>query len=875
MSKAERSEPKDFAVPFRLTLEGAKARRGYTSLRDAVLYIPIGDLFRSLPYDFRTREATEEENAKATRPQKRRTLDYLLPRPFSALWHYRIVPPPGFQAAALPPSAARALGVAQFSEEYSLDKDGTVRAEFRFDTHQRRFTADEQRKVREEIATLLDRESIAVKFDLQAHALFTQGQGRQSFQAYRDLVARHPKDPIQHLRRADALIDAGMGDAARAEVATAIKLDPKLALAHARQALILQYDAIGRWHFEGADYAGAAAAYRAATSLDHDDHALVANYAILLEHDKNGLRYAPGADLKGAIAAYRQLTSEQREELKVPQNLAYALFYDRQYAAALEAANALDSPPLALLVAGDAQLNGAAHALAEARRRSASSDAYKQSAAVAGNMLMNLREYQNAAALLEAGASGASTAPMMTLVNMLRNARKHEDLPKEDGPLGAMREAFAAVMANGAASMEPDAFQSRNARAEWARLPADRRDSEKAAARGMLSGMQRSGLPADVLTDIVLQAMQIKATGDDATGYRITMQATGMPTQTAFMVKEDGKYLQLAFKPWPAPIATEVIERVQKGDLAGGATLLAWLREASPSGEGADDPYSAVPLTRFWALGQRQGDEAALRLAAASIWVMFPSTAERGVALLEQAKRGATGAQAEAIDIALLWGYEQLRDHARALACAEALARRAPQSLRAFHSQVIQLRALDRFTEADALAEQRLKSLPDDIDALRALTMNAAAAHDYSAAYSRGMKVLADPRSTASDENQVAWHSLFFAREGGPDVDNAMRASQGRENNTASALHTLGCMYAEIGKTIEARSVLLQAMAMRNLTEPNGDYWYAFGRIAEQYGEREVALADYAKVKPPEDTSLAFTSSYELAQRRLKALGVK
>jgi hypothetical protein len=36
-----------------------------------------------------------------------------------------------------------------------------------------------------------------------------------------------------------------------------------------------------------------------------------------------------------------------------------------------------------------------------------------------------------------------------------------------------------------------------------------------------------------------------------------------------------------------------------------------------------------------------------------------------------------------------------------------------------------------------------------------------------------------------------------------------------------------------------------------NLDEPNDDYWYAFGRIAEQYGERDIAIADYRKLKSP------------------------
>ena len=37
-----------------------------------------------------------------------------------------------------------------------------------------------------------------------------------------------------------------------------------------------------------------------------------------------------------------------------------------------------------------------------------------------------------------------------------------------------------------------------------------------------------------------------------------------------------------------------------------------------------------------------------------------------------------------------------------------------------------------------------------------------------------------------------------------------------------------------------------------NLDEPDDDYWYAFGRIAEQYGERDVAIADYRSLREAE-----------------------
>jgi hypothetical protein len=75
-----------------------------------------------------------------------------------------------------------------------------------------------------------------------------------------------------------------------------------------------------------------------------------------------------------------------------------------------------------------------------------------------------------------------------------------------------------------------------------------------------------------------------------------------------------------------------------------------------------------------------------------------------------------------------------------------------------------------------------------------------------------------------------------------------------------------------VGKTREAREVLLQAMTSRNLSEPSSDFWYAFGRIAEQYGENEIALSQYKKVTPPKDAALEYFSTYRLAQNRIKAL---
>ena len=103
------------------------------------------------------------------------------------------------------------------------------------------------------------------------------------------------------------------------------------------------------------------------------------------------------------------------------------------------------------------------------------------------------------------------------------------------------------------------------------------------------------------------------------------------------------------------------------------------------------------------------------------------------------------------------------------------------------------------------------------------------------------------------------------------DIEDALKATQLSEKK-AYILHTLGCASAEVGKTKEAREVLVQAMDSLGLDEPDDNYWYAFGRIAEDYGERDVAIADYARVKKPKRPIEISDSSYLLAQTRLQML---
>ena len=72
-------------------------------------------------------------------------------------------------------------------------------------------------------------------------------------------------------------------------------------------------------------------------------------------------------------------------------------------------------------------------------------------------------------------------------------------------------------------------------------------------------------------------------------------------------------------------------------------------------------------------------------------------------------------------------------------------------------------------------------------------------------------------------------------RETGSGLSRRFRSVEGR-SPTPTLLHTAASLYAETGKSVEAREVLLQSIALRGDDEPHPNSWYVFGRIAENYG---------------------------------------
>jgi tetratricopeptide (TPR) repeat protein len=872
LTKVERTDPADLSKQFELTLGCEKAKRGYTDLDSAEAAIRVESLFQNLPNELQRKEDSDEKKKDDKEKEKEpRTVDWQLPEPFVAEWRYRVIPPQGFVAKPLPKDDKIQLGPAVLTEEFSTDKDGVVLAHLTFDTVKSRYTVAEATELRNKVVEFASGPAIILNFEPEAEVLLRDGKVKEALASYRSLVTAHPSEAVHHLQVAKALLEAGMGEAARAEGRAAVKLEPDSALAEKTLAQILKQDLVGRSMRAGSDMAGAAEAYRAAIKLDPDDHGPQGDLAILLEYDPVGRRYSGQSKMKEAIAEYKKLGQDKLADLGLANNLAFALFYGGEFAEALKTALDLNPQPQPLIAASTAMIQGGKAGLTEANKLSTDDAGYKSTARTAGEMLMNMRQYQLAANFLEAGAAGDNAAQTMGLANMLRGAKRHEDIQFSDTPQDLV-EHFTAV------SLDPNLtvaellpLLSRNAKAILNNE--DPKDLKKTLEEGKKLNMQlaREDGSMDVTVDILMEAFNPKSEGSDATGYRVKAQMPGEHETTFYVVREEGRYKVLDTGMEPNSIALEILDRIKGGDLPGAKALLDWLREDQHL-EGGDDPLGGPVFPRFWIRGEAP-DVHKMTLAAAAVLVGTKPTAARGVALLEEARKTAASDRDKTnIELALGAGYEFQDNFNGMLGVSSDLVTQFPESRRAFLENVWALIGLQRYDEAMALADQRLKLLENDVDALDAKMRIDTARGKYDDARAWGQKMVDQGKENAGLLNSIAWSALFTGKVSQADVATAIRATQMSKDNP-SILHTLACLYAETGQIKDAHDLLLRGMDDLNLEEPNDDYWYAFGRIAEQYGERDIAIADYRKLEKPKEEMAIPTSTYLLAQMRLNALG--
>lgn len=860
--KFEYSNVKDLSAPFRLRIEVTDSGRGLTGAADAGVGIPVSDLMNQLPGLF-------SEDPDEKKKDSRRKNDLVLAGPFVKEWRYKITPPPGFRPVGLPESVKQQLGPATLERQYSASEDGVVTATLRFDTGKRRYTAEEVEALRKQRLEIRKAPMPLVRFEQIGEALLASGRIREALTEFRRLAELHPKEALHHNQVARAMLAAGAGETARKEAHRATELEPKSAAAFGTLGGILQHDLVGRRFGKGCDLAGAAAAYRKAAELDPSDAAYRANLAITLESTPDGERYASREHVEQAVAEYRQI-EDKLKDVGIPDNLLIALLWARQFEE-LRKKTADNTTPAghALWLAATAAIEGGPAAVSAAANRLGNDQGRRATALLtAGQTLMNLRLYAQAADLLEAGSS-ASQNPVAVriLVEALRKTVPFEErqYPASD-PAGPLQKAIPAMfMPKGSGVSLPELFTANS--------PIVKPENEELLSRAIRpfrTQVSKGGMPLNVATDLASAMMRTFVDGDDAGGRRVRGELTGLGgvhKLTAYIVRENGGYRIRVMGDLPS-LGTEALARLERGEVEHARRWLDWAREEQQPA-GGDDPMAGPMFPLMWTKGA-EADANAIRAAAAVLMAGGPDSAQ-AAPILEEMRAKASPADQSRFDTALYRGYFEMKRWEDALKAAQRVMAAYPDSETAFGATAEALDRMRGWDEAEKLIEERLRRKPEELTALRTAANIALSRGQTAQAIQYGQKLVALGKAAEVDLNNLAWAYLVAGNVTAEALDIGQRAAYANQQRSYSVLHTLASLYAEVGKPTEARQMILQGMEAGGVEEPDSSAWYVFGRIAEQFGIEEEALADYRRVEKPEEGERS-DSTYELAQRRIRAI---
>lgn len=885
----DHSDGHNLAEPFHLSLEMDKAKRGFSDLDEAVVAIRIENIYSRLPrwFSIPPPDAHKQDADADADQEKTRTTDVVFD-PFVTEWRYRITLPRGFEVRSLPPDQTVAYGPATLTEHFEATSPTLVTGVLRFDTAKGRYTPDEAMAVRKAIYTHRSDDALMLRFQQTGAAQMAAGNVRGAFATYESLIALHPKEALHHVQMAYALLNAGIGEKAWAEARTATQLEPDSAIAWRALGWTLEHNSIGVRFGHGFDWQGSAAAYAKAIDLDKTTIESQIDLAILREYAPNGERYGDAAQLEQAAEQLRAARDRDKDAFDAgsySDNLLFDLLYSGHYDD-LRAEMAKLPPDAArdkFLIAAAVATDGVQAGLKEADKANGNSTARNQALGAAGQLLIHMRMYPQAADILSASLqSDSDAAQAARQIEIFRTLQPYEKIlfPASD-PRSPVQHFFMLTFAPDVTEDQLTPFFSKNSFGS-AKVRKHVIESLRTAEGAARVGADNEGLPVRVIEDVVIGANRYSVQGNDTLGYNVTVAPLGREPHHFFVVKEDGALKFVTDDSADRDLGAEVLDLLAQSRNDDARQWLDWARD-TVNRSGGDDPLAGPLLPRFWNLGDK-ADPARMKLAAASMMLISPDPAADVRPLLPFLREcrshvttpddqtscdlllaSSLGAVAAGDAYSKADDLHELRDLAQKLLAAQ------PDSAEALDLLSFADLGLKQWGEWEKAAQARLARRPNDPDAMRSLAMAATEQGKFSEARQYMAQLQTAGKAEATDLNSLAWYSLFIPSVDQAALDAAQQGNMMTQNNNFSILHTLACVYAENGRTKEAREVILNALKAGDMDEPNAAAWYVFGRIDEQLGQLDAAAQAYRKVDKPDGYVLA-EDTWVLAQKRLHAM---
>ncbi len=841
----------DVGSKFTFVIDVNDARRVYVGRSKIDAYLYASAALNELPKALRSSDDELDDEAK------RRTLDFVVPMMHRKVVENRIAVPESFELPTLVPRTEIPLGAFSLIATRRLEGRVVV-VTYTCETSKLRLTPDEFRQTRKAVRAQFDADSEHIIIQEQSAALIATGKFQAAVQEAQRQIALAPNQSVGYGRLAAAYREAGMGKAAWRAAREGTVKDPTNGDAYTLLAFALLHDEIGRYRGPGFDRAGAIKAYRRALELTPTHLGAHEGLGLTLRIDVEGRLSSSVAELREAVVhlAKAQEIEDNSEHASL---IAAAQLAAGDFAASEQSAAKISDvvARAAAQIAAVGMREGEAAALRRldnANLGNQRNDALDAAAIIA----LRLRAYPLATALRNAYKGTPPAGYALT-----PKLRKHEvrefDLksPVTLG-LGCNLETVGVALlpcrlryrAN-KGSAEKRLQTARAARSEWLVAMSDA-----------------------AILDLFVGILNITATGDGATGWRMEIGAAGKKG-VMYAVLDGGTVVGIGDTAAPGGVGLHALALLKKGDSDSARRLLTWLAADLVGSKAA----LAEQFIELWQTQQARAAGAALDknfLEFAAAIVALLQSDDLKVNLTDIFKRCAAQIDraAERCEAYRRIAAAQVFDVATLETTERAQLAKSPSEDNKLN--VVRVLLLARkFADANKLLDEVLTQSPRSLPALRTrmgVRMSSkATAAERDTAFDA---VVTHPDATPDDLNNVAWARLFYDQGQAAALALGQRIEKQMAKLPAHIANTMAAIAAESNDASLAwHYFVLSRKAKAEMAPLEDSDWYVLGRIREAYGLRDDAIAAYRMVPPvtePHDAPMA----YDFAQRglvRLKA----